>query len=251
MQLLSSRIINSRKVPFLIKYIFGTVLYLGSRYECPCCGGHSRKFLPYGVNLRLNAQCPRCGSLERHRLLWIYLKDKTNFFTDRLKVLDIAPMEILQRKWKGLPNLDYISADISSSLAMQKIDITNIPLPDNQFDCIICYYVLQHIPNDQKAMRELFRVLKPGGWAILQSPLDINRSKTSEEENMVIPEERKRLVGEVEYVKVFGMDYKDRLESAGYIVRLDDYVKNIDGNKIKKYSLIENEIIYFCTKPRF
>ncbi len=159
--------------------------YLGNRFICPCCNGHFRKFLPFGVKPRANAQCPRCGSLERHRLLWLFLKKKTNFFKDSLKVLDIAPVDFFQQKCKVLPNLDYISADISSQIAMIKMDITNICLPDNQFDCIICYHVLEHIPNDKEAMRELFRVLKPGGGAILQSPVDYNREKTFEDPNIV------------------------------------------------------------------
>jgi len=224
--------------------------YRGNRFICPCCGGHFRKFLPSGIKPRPNAQCPRCGSLERHRLLWIYLKERTNFFKDNLKVLDIAPMKFFQEKCKTLPNIDYISADISSPIAMIQMDITNINLPDEQFDCIICYHVLEHIPDDEKAMRELFRVLKQGGFAILQFPVDYNREKTFEDPNIVLPEERERVFGQNDHVRIYGKDYKDRLERAGFTVKPDNYAKELGDNTIKKYGLIKDEIIYFCIKPK-
>jgi len=228
-----------------------SLLYIGNKFMCSCCNGHFRKFLPFGVKPRPNAQCPRCGSLERHRLLCLYLKDKTNFFKDSLlKVLDIAPMYFFQQKCKTLYNLNYISADISSSIAMIKMDITNINLPDNQFDCIICYHVLEHIPDDKKAMKELFRILKPGGWAILQSPVDPNHDETFEDPNVVSPEEREHVFGEKDHVRIYGQDYKNRLEMAGFTVKLDNYSRELGDNIIKKYGLMKDETIYFCSKPK-
>ena len=229
--------------------IYITLKYSGDRFTCPICNGHFRKFLPFGVKLRPNARCPKCSSLERHRLLWLYLRDKTNFFTARLKVLDIAPMQFLQEKYKKLENINYISADISSPIAMIKMDVTNINLPDNQFDCIFCYHVLEHISNDRKAMGELFRVLKPGGWGILQSPVDFNRKKTFEDPSIVNPEDRERVFVNRGHVRIYGLDYKDRLEKAGFIVRVDPYIKELPDSLVKKYSLSNNEIIYFCNKP--
>lgn len=160
-------------------------------------------------------------------------------------------MRFFQKKCKALTNLDYISADISSPLAMVKIDITDIPLSDNRFDCIICYHVLEHIPNDQKAMRELFRVLKPGGWGILQSPVDLNRDKTFEDPNIVSPVERERIFGHKDHFRIYGRDYKDRLERVGFTVRLDNYIRDLENNIIKKYGLRKDEIIYFCSKPKY
>ena len=177
-----------------------SIWYVGHGVACPICGGQSRKFLTVG---KWGAQCPRCGSLQRHRLLWLYLKHKTNFFRDHLKVLDIAPLYFLQEACKKLKNLTYISADLSSPIVMIKMDITDINLPDNQFDCILCYHVLEHILDDEKAMRELFRILKPRGWAILQSPVDDNLDKTIEYPNTVSPEG---------HVRMYGKDYITRLE---------------------------------------
>lgn len=222
-------------------------LYYGHRFVCPICGGHFRKFLPFGIKPRPNAQCPRCGSLERHRLLWLYLRDRTNFFIDNLKVLDIAPMDCLQRRFRTQSNLDYVSVDLESPIAMVKMDITDIQFPDNHFDCIICYHVLEHIPDDQRAMKEIFRVLKPGGWAILQVP--VLREKTFEDPTITAPKEREKVFGQCDHVRIYGLDYKDRLESAGFTVKVDDYVKKLGDDAIKKYSLMKDENIYFCSKP--
>lgn len=190
----------------ILKKIYGkckAVWYTGNDRLCPYCNGSFRIFLPYGEDgLRPDAQCPGCGSLERHRLLWLYLHDKTRFFKDNLKVLDIAPMDIFQQKCKALPNLDYMSADLSSSLAMVNMDITDIKLPDNSFDCIICYHVLEHILDDVQAMKELFRVLKPGGWALLQSPVDVQRTSTFEDEHIVLPQDRLRVFGHQNHVRI-------------------------------------------------
>ncbi|MFH1564517.1 MAG: methyltransferase domain-containing protein [bacterium] len=229
---------------------FKSFWYFGNKVICPCCNGSFRKFLSFGIKSRPNAQCPKCESLERHRLFWIYLRDKTDFFKGNLKVLDIAPVKFLQKKFKAITNLDYVSADISSPLAMLKIDITDIQLPDNQFDCIFCYHVLEHILDDQKAMRELFRVLKHGGWAILQSPIDNEREKSFENPNIVSPKERERVFGQSDHVRIYGKDYKDRLEKAGFAVKLDNYAMELGDDAIKKYGLMKDEIIYFCAKSK-
>jgi len=233
----------------LARKIFLAVRSFGSRLECPCCGGRFWEFLPFGVTPRPNALCPGCGSLERHRLLWLYLKDRTNFFTDRLRVLDVAPTRFFSEQCTRLQNLDYVSADLSSPLANLQMDITDIPLPDNSFDCIICCHVLEHIPDDRKAMKELWRTLAPGGWAIIQSPIDASRDKTFEDPRVVSPEDRKRLFGQSDHVRIYGRDYKDRLEEAGFIVRLDKYVQELGSRRVRIYSLGSEDEIYFCSKP--
>jgi len=224
--------------------------YIGDKFTCPICSGHFRRLLPFGAKKRQNAECPKCGSLERHRLLWLYLRDRTNFFTDHLKILDIAPLYYLQKKFKKLGNLDYISADISSPIAMIKMDITDINLPNNQFDCIICYHVLEHISDDTKAMKELYRILKPGGWAILQVPVDPNRGKTYEVSKIVSSWERERVFGQKDHVRVYGRDYKNRLEEAGFVVKVDNYVQQLEDSVIRQYALMRNEEIYLCSKPK-
>lgn len=235
---------------YALRYIYGIILYFGLRFKCPCCGGHFRKFLTFGVKPRPNAQCPRYNSLERHRLIWLYLKNRTNFFSDNFKVLHFAPEYIFQKTFKSLPNLEYINVDLNSPLAMIKIDITNVPFKDNYFDVILCSHVLEHVMDDQLAMRELFRVLKPGGWAILQVPIDFKRDKTFEDPNIVSAEDRARIFGQKDHVRIYGRDYKDRLEKAGFTVKVDNYVRQLGTDVIKKYSLMKEQGIYFCIKPK-
>lgn len=231
-----------------LKLIWRGFQYSGTQVNCPCCGGNFREFLPFGVQTRKNAQCPRCLCLERHRLLWLYFQEKTNLFKDNLKVLHIAPEKWFQKKLKSLSNLDYLSADLDSSWAMENMDITDINYPDNTFDVILCNHVLEHIPDDHKAMQELYRVLKQGGWAILQVPMDNTKVTTFEDKNITSPEERLRFFGQQDHVRIYGQDYKNRLENAGFKVKVDQYVKDLDDTLVNKYGLKKDHDIYFCSK---
>jgi len=232
-----------------ISCLLNSLWNYGFSYYCPCCNWHFRSFMSYGTKLRSNVLCHRCLSLERHRLLWLYLKNKTNFFKDSLKVLDIAPMPFLNKQFKKTANIDYFSADLSSPLAMLKMDIQNIPFYDGQFDCILCYHVLEHIPDDRKAMKELFRILKPGGWAIIQSAISNELEHTFEDARIVSPNQREKAFGEKNHLRICGRNYKSRLEEAGFLVKVDDFVKQIDTFFVKSYALDKEEEIYFCVKP--
>lgn len=225
-----------------------SLLYAGNKFACPCCGGHFREFLPRKES-GANTACPRCSSSHRHRLIWLYLKDKTNLFNENLKVLHIAPEYAFQRIFKAMSNLDYVSADLSSPLAMVKMDITNITYEDNYFDVILCSHVLEHVMDDQKAMKEFWRVLKPSGWAILQVPIHSKLDKTFEDPKIVLPEERERMFGRYDHVRKYARDYKDRLEEAGFTVKVDNYAKEL-GNDISKRYILGGEQIYFCSKQK-
>jgi len=155
----------------------------------------------------------------------------------------------MQRKFIQLKNVDYISADINNPVAMIKFDIQFMSLLDNTFDCIICYHVMSEVPDDRKAMSELFRVLKPGGWAIIQSGVDHNLDKTIEDPNVKSPEERARLFRGPTNVRTYGRDYKHRLENAGFNVKLDNYVRDLSADIIQRHGLDKDEIIYLCKKP--
>lgn len=221
--------------------------YFGFKVKCPCCGGRFNKFLPAGIKQRLNALCPACGSLERHRLLWIFLKQHTNFFTDDMKVLDIAPTPFLQSRWIRRKNLEYISLDVSSPEAMLYSDVTRLAIKQGSFDCFLCYHVLEHVPDDAAALHELYRILKPGGWAIIQSPVDYKREKTFEDPQ-ASPEDRSRLFGQKDHVRIYGRDYKDRLGSAGFLVDVIEMKDIIEEKNITFYGLLKDEKIYYCRK---
>jgi len=146
-----------------------------------------------------------------------------------------------------MPNLDYISVDLESPIAMLKMDVTDLQFPDDCFNCTICYHVLEHVSDDKKAMAEIFRVLKPGGWAILQVP--ILRDKTFEDPSVKTPKDREKIFGQHDHVRAYGLDYKHRLKSAGFSVKVDDYVTQLGDDAIGRYGLMKNEDIYFCSKP--
>lgn len=223
--------------------------YAGNNYKCPCCEGSFSQFLPYGaIKIRENAKCPKCESLERHRLLWLYLQRQTNLFTDSLSLLHIAPEDWFQKKFLSLPNIDYLSADLESDSAMVKMDITNINYPDNHFDVIICNHVLEHIPDDHQAMLELFRVLKPQGWAILQVPIDLNREVTFEDLSVTSPEEREKLFGQKDHLRIYGRDYLEKLTRAGFQVKIDSFLEKLSPEETKEYGLLQGQQIYIGSK---
>ncbi len=225
-----------------------SVFMRGQKYECPICNYKGKRFLSYGLKTRPNSLCPWCLSLERHRLLWLYLRAKTNIFTDPVKVLHFAPEHQIQEDLKQRPNIDYTSCDIDMPTAMVKVDITKIQYAENTFDIILCNHVLEHIPDDNLAMRELYRVLKPGGWAILQTPIDIYSEHTIEDKGPLTKKEREEKFGQNDHIRTYGLDKKDRLEAAGFTVILDDYVRTLPADLVTKYSLEYIEDIYLCKK---
>ncbi|CAN5716465.1 hypothetical protein BH11PSE8_BH11PSE8_30760 [soil metagenome] len=215
---------------------------------CPCCKGQFELFRPFGTPPRANAMCPNCGSLERHRLMQLYFERKTNLFSAPLKVLHFAPEACFAAVLDNNPLIDYISADLYAPNAKQKIDITDIPYADDSFDVILCSHVLEHIPDDHRAMRELRRVLKPQGWALLQVPIDHRRATTFEDPSVTDPAERLRLFGQHDHVRWYGRDYATRLVRAGFDVRVDDFFGELADDLVRHYGLIAGEDIHFCTK---
>ncbi len=241
--------------PFLIRWSMRLmpvveVFYRGKNLTDPVNGRSYRKFLPYGYGkIRENALSPGTLSLERHRALWLFLKRHTDFFSRPAKVLHIAPEQAFYKRFKQMPHLDYVTADLDSPLAEVKADITALPFDDNTFDVIFCNHVLEHIPDDRKAMAELYRVMKPGGYGVFQIPLDKNRSETFEDPSVTDPEERARLFGQYDHVRIYGTDFFDRLLEAGFDVKALKVNEMFEEEEIRKYALDKDEIIPFVKKP--
>ncbi len=219
------------------------------RLYCPICDTTSKEFLTYGVTKRPHAMCPQCKSLERHRLLWLYLQQRSNVCTANLRMLDIAPQKFLQEKFKAMTNLSYLSIDLTSELAMEKMDLTHLLLDDDSFDFVLCYHVLEHIPDDRKAMREILRVMKPGGWGIIQSPVEMHRSETYEDFSVTSHQEREKHFGQWDHVRIYGRDYADRLQSEGFIVEQSTFARDLSPMTVRRCSVKKNEILYLCRKP--
>ena len=228
-----------------------SLLYRGDGVFCPWCGRSYRRFLNYGGPYpvpNLNTYCPRCRTMERHRLLWLYFRQRTNLFSAPLRMLHFAPEPPLLRAFAAAPNLTYVSLDIESSLAGTLGDITRLPFGDGAFDVVLCSHVLEHVPDDAQAMRELRRVLRPGGWALVLSPVDWNREQTFEDPGVVDPRERERLFGQHDHVRIYGgPDYIARLRRAGFDVRIDRFAAELDAATVRRYALNVRERLYVCT----
>ena len=247
-------------------------LLKGSRFTDPIDGKSFRMFLPYGYgNQRNNVLSPSTLSLERHRLLWLYLQNETDFFQSELdsdssnrqpksiklrdtetssvlKVLHFAPEQEFYKRFKKQTNIDYTTTDLLSPLADVKADICNLPFEDNQYDIIFCNHVLEHIPDDTKAMQELYRVLKPGGMGIFQIPQDLSRATTFSDDTIVDQKERAKIFGQYDHVRVYGRDYFDKLRSIGFKVIEEDYTSKLSPELVEKYCLAKGEIIPICFK---
>lgn len=219
-------------------------LFKGDRFVDPIDGMSYRKFLPYGYGKqRENALSPGTLSLERHRQMWLYLQNETDFFIKNHKVLHIAPEQEFLRKFKRMRNLDYISADLFSPIVDVKADILDLPFADESFDIIFCNHVLEHIVDDAKAMSELYRVLRPGGWGILQVPMKNALEKTYEDFTITDPKERQKHFGQYDHVRWYGMDYFERLQKAGFETDANFYSQQFSDEEIEKYGLRKNEIL--------
>lgn len=251
-------------ISFLLRYIPRKVLqlfsdkvlkimaifYRGSNVYCPIEGRGYRKFLPYGrLNPRPNALCPGSLSLERHRLLWLFLKERTEFFNTKLKMLHVAPEVCFMNPFEQQHGEGYITGDIESPLAKVKMDVHDIPFENNTFDVAMCNHVMEHVDDDMKAMKEFHRVLKPGGWGIFQVPFFYPLKETTYEDTSITdPREREKAFGQDDHVRMYGKDYGQRLEKAGFKVTEDDFVMQLPKDDVKKYALPENEYIFFCEK---
>lgn len=225
------------------------LFFKGNKFTDPIDGKSYRKFLPYGYGKqRENALSPGTLSLERHRQMWLYLQNETDFFTKKYKVLHIAPEQEFLRKFRKMDHLEYISADLFSPIVDVKADILDLPFDDESFDVIFCNHVLEHIEDDKKAMSELYRVMKKGGWGIFQVPMKNSLETTYEDFSIKDPKERQKHFGQYDHVRWYGMDYFDRLRKSGFQVDANFYSKKFSAAERTKFGLIENEILPIVRK---
>lgn len=222
------------------------LFYRGNAVQCPVCQSTFRTFLPYGrLNPRPNALCPNCLSLERHRLMWMYLRERSSFFKEKQNVLHIAPEACFIKRFEKLHGDGYITADLESPLAKVKMDIHSMPFRENVFDIVLCNHVLEHVDDDIQALREIKRVLKPNGFAILQVPFFNPVGDVTFEDNSIAdPRERERIFGQNDHVRKYGLDYSQRISASGLQAIEDDYVNTLSDETRKQFGLVKGEIIY-------
>ena len=229
------------------------LLYLGKGKQCPLCGCQRRRFLPYGyVTSRENALCPNCLSLERHRLLWLWLVRESDIGRGAMalpKMLHIAPEVALMRKFKKMyastPDR-YVTADLESPLADMHFDVQQIPLEAESFDAIICNHIMEHVEDDGKALRELYRIMRRGGWGVILSPVELEREKTFEDDTITDPAERTRIFGQYDHRRIYGRDYAARLREAGFEVYDIDYKNELSKAEQELYALPADHLYIVC-----
>jgi len=222
------------------------VFFYGKTYYCPVCESHLSKFEPfYSIN---QAWCPVCGSMMWHRMAWLFLQRRTNLFDEMpKKMLHIAPEVAFESRLKRIANLDYLTADLLNPRVMLKMDVTNIPFPSHSFDAIFCSHVMEHIPDDRKALGEFFRVLTSSGWAVFVVPIRMNKL-TDEDPKVTDPKKREKRFGQHDHVRFYGRDFEDRLKQAGFhvtIVQADDV---IEANELEYMGIKKKEVLFYCQK---
>ena len=229
------------------------LLYLGKGKQCPLCGCQRRKFLPYGyVTSRENALCPNCLSLERHRLLWLWLLRESDIGRGAMalpRLLHIAPEVALMRKFKKMYAREaerYVTADLESPLADMHFDVQQIPLEDESFDAIICNHIMEHVEDDRKALKELYRIMRRGGWGVILSPVELEREKTFEDDTITDRAERTRIFGQYDHRRIYGRDYAERLREAGFEVYDIDYKNELSKAEQELYALPADHLYIVC-----
>lgn len=244
------------------------IYYAGNNYECPLCGHSFSKMLPGGFDLpviadkqivgggrRNNDVCPRCQSTDRDRLIYLYLKHESDFFTEKQFLMHIAPEPSLYKVFRKTTNIDYYPATkyeegFYYGKDVQKEDLLDLQIDDNSFDWIICNHVLEHIPKDTKAMSEIFRVLKPGGKALLQVPYSLILDKTFEDSTITEPKEREKFFGQFDHVRIYGKDYPERLKSVGFDVKIVKQEHNFSHiEDLTRFAVNPKEDLFLCLKP--
>ena len=230
---------------------FAPLVYKGNNVTCPVCGKSYRKFLSYGSSVahRENVLCPYDLTLERHRAIWLYLNRKTDFFTKPdLTMMHIAPEQCFLDKFKKQENLKYTTGDLVSPIADLHFDLHDIPLEDNQYEVIFCNHVMEHVKNDLQCMKELYRIMKPGGWGIMQVPIDASRNETYEDWSITSPEEREKHFWQKDHVRLYGLNYPNRLEEAGFRVDVVDLSELMPEEEFVKYRIPKTELVYVVNK---
>ena len=235
--------------------------YLGLRYRCPFCGSHLRKMLPFGLKLevfdkahvvgggyRENVLCPVCYSSDRERLLLLFIKERTTLLQKPQRILHFAPERHIRQLLTATPGVFYCSADLAMPGVQVRLDIARLPFRDGCFDFIICCHVLEHVMDDEKAMRQLHAALRPGGQAIIQVPIGFALKSTFEDPT-VAPADREKTFGQDDHVRLYALDVVQRLEAAGFRVRTEFPGRDRGDGRVERVAVNPEEPVFVCERP--
>jgi predicted SAM-dependent methyltransferase len=233
--------------------------------RCNLCGNEAARFHPFGRNnsvidlhrivgagRRQNAMCPPCAALDRERLVALYLQRRTTLYETGGRVLHVAPENGLARQLRQVASIRYVSVDVANEvvMAMVRMDVARLGFPSQSFDVAICNHVLEHVEDDAVAMKELYRVLAPGGWAIVQVPISVVDAHTYEDARWQSASDREREFGQADHVRIYGADYRDRLRRHGFAVETLTAAEAFGGDLVREHSLVGAEPIFIARRPR-
>ena len=240
----------------LVKYMMMNQYLDSNRNLCPICGNIS-EFIDFGKPRRKNVRCTHCRSVERHRQVWLFFKKmfKKELETRNMSVLHFAPEPAFYKYFSKFDNVDYYPVDLEPESyerrnikIREQVDMQEMPFPDGKFDLIYASHVLEHVPDDIKAMNELYRVLKYGGRCVLLVPLRYSLEKTIEKEEYNTPELRIKHYGQANHLRRYGLDFKDRLESIGFKVTPMDAEDIVPSDIERKFYRTGRNRIFLCKK---
>lgn len=237
-----------RLMPDSVRRMVRDRVLKGDAVHCPICERGAITFLPSGKPPRPHVLCPFCGSRERARMMWLFLQAR-DVLKPGIRILHVAPERCVRERLMRIPQVDYVAGDkkepaYTYPAGTIDLDITAIPFPDDRFDLILCSHVLEHVPDDGAALRELYRVLAPGGTAVLMVPLELDRAVTDEDPSITDPNERLRRFGQFDHVRMYGRDYTQRLEAAGFQVIEDAVTERLSPEEVFRSGLLRSEVVH-------
>ncbi|KFN01172.1 glycosyltransferase [Bacillus clarus] len=245
-----------KKLNKLVTHIFSDYFC-----SCPYCNRTFDNFSPWPAHYDFpkykfemwnkdTGICPICNSMDRERLYRTYIETETNLLSENHKILHIAPEARLREWLNQFTNLSYVCGDlIPKDQLMEEVDVTNIVYENEAFDVIICSHVLEHVPEDEKAMKELYRVLKPGGWGIIQVPIVMHINSIIEGPSIVTPQMRKLVFGQEDHVRIYNQaGFIQRLKNAGFYVELYNIAEKYGIEQARKLGLSETDMLYIVRK---
>ncbi len=222
-----------------------TARHRGDAVHCPLCDNGFDRFRDAWN--RPNALCWRCGAHERHRAQWLLFERRPELLAQARSLLHFSPEWCLRHQLEQTPGLRYVTTDLDPAQTVDlRLDVTALDLPDGAFDAVICSHVLEHVPDDARAMRELRRVTAPDGFALVMVPLALDRETTYEDPSITAPDDRRREFLQHDHVRLYAPDIADRLRNAGFAVEVVDMCAELGDEQAARHRLLASDRIFLC-----